>query len=609
MMTRQWRLAALCLSIFCAIARSQGVDYRVDLRDSRSQTIRVTMVMDGLDPDQSVTVRMPNWRPGRYVILDNAGAIRWIHAHSAEGDPLPLRKTRKDAWALQPGPDGTALIEYEMFANELSLRTRHADDTHAFISGSAVFLYNPDRRGREHRVRLATPDGWKISTGMPERDGWFIAENYDILVDSPIEAGELQIIHFEVDGVPHEIAIWGPAEPDGERLSRDFTKIIRDHARIFGDMPYERYVFLVHCGPGFGGGTEHWNSTIMGARPEVFTDDTVYRNWLGLVSHEMFHTWNVKRLRPAAMVPYDYQNENLTSLLWVAEGTTSYYDDLTLVRTGLITVEDYLGRLSRSIDGYRRSPGRKLQSLSESSFDAWIKFNKRTSDSPNSTISFYRKGSLVNLLLDIEIRTASTMRRSLDDVMRDMYERFPLSGGGYVASDFREASERASGTDLGWFWENYVDGVTSVPFEHFLERVGLELVRDRKPGDRPSDAYMGVRVTDSGGLAEVTGINSDGPAYDAGVIAGDLILAINGERVRPADFDRHVSRMTPGATVELTLFRRDRIRTYTFDLGEIEAGKWTIRKTQAPTEQQREMYEAWIHLPWDEAETGPKTSP
>lgn len=629
-------MAAVVVPLCVAAAASGGqpertgpaqVEYTVSLREPQTQMVDMSMTLRGVK-EPTIEVALPAWRPGKYALIDPAGTVRDVKAKSGGGETLPCEKIDKGTWVVQTGAgdgDDTVTVEYRVYANSIGDRTRHVDDTHAFLSPSMVFMYCPALRGAPLRVKVEAPEGWRTATGLepdPADPGWLVAADYDVLVDSPLEIGIHDRMEFEVLGVPHEIVVWTGGAPlpgyDRKKLTEDFAKIVKAESDVFGELPYKRYVFMVHCYPGGGGGTEHLNSTIMGATPQSFAAPESTRRFLGLVSHEFFHTWNVKQFRPAGLSPYDYQHENYTDLLWVAEGTTSYYDDLCLVRAGIMKPDDYLRMLSGWIDGYRSRPGSGVQSLAESSFDAWIKFNKATPDSVNSTVSFYDKGAQVSLLLDMEIRAKTQGQSSLDDLMRDLYHRFPRSGPGYTSKDVQRAAERLTLASFDGFFAEYVQGVKPLDFEAALATAGLEVVRDPgrgsdrddKPGDDKKDddehasaaskerAYIGLTLEAKDGLASVATVLADGPAYKAGVIAGDLVVAINGQRLRAADLDTLLKRIKPGDTVRLSLFRYDILREIEFKAEGRPDARWTVRRVKSPTDEQKAMYESWLGQKW-----------
>ncbi|RMH13503.1 MAG: M61 family peptidase [Planctomycetota bacterium] len=588
-----------------------GVVFTLLLNRPQTQTLRVVMEIPQLTSTEAA-VSMPAWRPGRYVILDPASEVRTFAAFDAHGTALPFRKSDKATWTIQA--DGTAQspvdlrIEYEIYANELNLRTRHVDATHAFLDASSVCMLYAPRRADPVHIRIEAPQGWRVSTGLEALDDrTFFARDYDILVDSPLEVGMHDLLEFQVDGIPHEIAIWGRGNWDPERLRRDFADIVREQGAIFGSLPYVRYVFQLHVQPGIGGGTEHYNSTIMQTRPSTFDSPDSYRGFLGLVSHEFFHTWNVKRFRPAGISPYDYAHENYTRSLWMAEGTTSYYDDLTLARVGLIDLDEYMKRLGRTIDALRSRPGREVQSLEESSFDAWIKFNKSGPDRDNTTVSFYGKGALASLVIDMEIRRLTGNERSLDDVMRLMFEQFPHGSDGYTPEDVVTIASAVAGTDLDPIFETCVRRAGPLPLEDALAHVGLELYQkpikgawDDELGRTPEAerAYLGLKVASGNIGARVRAVLEDGPAFDAGVIADDEIVAINGSRVEGGTFEQIERSLQPGQDAELALFRRDELVHIRLKAGSKPNSTWAVRMVKEPTAAQIRAFEMWMDKPW-----------
>lgn len=594
-MPTQSLAAAVAVALLTLIARAADVAYTVDLSQARNQLVSIEMSIPtaGLD---TIDLHMPAWRPGRYSLIDPSGGVRTFEAADETGARLEWTKARRSTWRIQTNGSETITVTYQLFASEINLRTRHADDTHAFLSGSAVFMYTDALRGMPHDVRVIAPERWRVATGLephPTEPEVWRAPDYDILVDSPFEIGEHRLIEFDVDGTAHEIVVWGLTDLDiGEDTMIDaFGKIVREQARVFGDMPYDRYVFMIHAGDGLGGGTEHWNSTIMQTRPASLKDADAFERFLGLVSHEMFHTWNVKRLRPAGIARYDYQNENMTSLLWVAEGTTSYYDDLTLVRTGLIETDEYLDRIERSINRYRSNPGRAFQSLEMSSLDAWTKFGSGTSDTRNTTVSFYRKGSLVSMMLDLKIREDSGGAATLDDVMRDLYVNRPLDGGGFTEADLVDAVERATGRPADAFFETYVRGTTPLDLEAALATVGVELTY---PEEEPKPD-LGVSLSGS----RITGIRPGGPAFLAGLIAGDELIAVNRDRLS-GSIDAALAGVEPGETVELLYTRRGRVDATTATVDERDRSDAEISLADGATEPQRQAFTAWLGQPWPE---------
>ncbi len=603
-----------------AVAGEARVEYIVRLDRAHAQIIEIEMILRALDPGE-IELVMPTWRPGRYSIIDPSGTVRRFEALGENGDPLEWKKTRKNAWSVR-SDGGTVHARYEIYANSIRDRTRYANDSHVFISASSVFLFHPPRRSEEVVIRLeGAPESWRVATGLAPRGDdprVLVSPDYDVLVDSPIEIGRLSTITFEVEGAAHEIAVWGEGDWDLSALARDFETIVRSQFEVFGELPYERYVFLLHVAPGLGGGTEHLNSTIMQTRPSSFESESAYQGFLGLVSHEFFHTWNVKQLRPSGIHPYDYERENYTKLLWVAEGTTSYYDDLTLVRTELIDTDEYFKRIGSAITSLRRTPGRKLQSLEESSFDAWVKFSKRTPDSGNSTINFYSKGALVSLMLDLELRSRSDGNVSLDDVMRALYKLHPLSGPGYTPDDVVNTCGMLTGQDFAGFFDANVSGIDDLEFEPLLEWAGVDLYfkhdkapwrlsldepeTDEKDEDELNVAItridLGLSLTSEDGKVTIRALREGGASFDSGLIAGDELIAINGRRVTSTDVKKLLEGIEPGSEITLTTSRHALLRELTIVADAVPAGSWKLRRVKDPSPEQKSRYEAWLGQAW-----------
>ena len=569
------------------------IEYLVSLNEPQTQTFTVTMLLRNV-ASRTLEVALPVWRQGKYAVINPVSSIRGVSATTASNHPLEIHKIDKTTWQIQTDGAPEVVIRYTVYANSLNDRTRHVDDTHAYLSGATVFLYVPSRRRDSVLVRLEAPAGWRVASGLDHAPGeprTLLASDYDTLIDSPIEIGDHELVTFDVDGKRHDVAVWGGIPFDSERLENDFTKIIQAEAAIFGGLPYDRYVFIVHVAQGIGGGTEHLNSTVIQMSAAVFENDVHYRNLLSLAAHEMFHTWNVKRLRPSALRNINLAGENYTDLLWFCEGTTSYYDELIVVRAGLQPEEAYLKSLAESIYQYRARPGALVQSVSESSFDAWVKFNNPNADEINATVSYYDSGALASLLLDFEIRRRTRNRASFDTLLRAMYEAFPASGPGYTSSDLVQMLNRLTDSEFDEFFDKYIYGATRYPFEVAFEVVGLQMI----PIDPAPKAYSGLFLQEEGGVCRVRSVLSDGPAYIAGVNAGDEVVVLNGRRFKAGEINAYIERaLSPGDSVWLQLLRRNRLRRIEFRLGTKPNSRWELQKVAAPSPEQRAAYESWL---------------
>lgn len=591
-----------------AVLQEQDViRYTVRLAQPQTQTAEIVMDVPGVN-SETLDVALPVWRPGRYVLIEPATTISHVRAESSDARPLEIRKIDKCTWRIDTRGADAVRLTYRVYANSLNDRTRHIDDTHAFLSPSAVFMYVPERRNQPLTVAVEAPAGWRTATGMREVEpGVFAAADYDVLVDSPLEIGLHDRHTFEVDGTPHEIVIWHAGvsvspkpKYDAERMKRDFAAIVRAEAAIFGDMPYDRYVFLIHAGPGLSGGTEHLNSTIMQTSRAALEGSLggrgAYKRFLGLVSHEMFHTWSVKRLRPADLKPYDYAHENYTRLLWFAEGATSYYDDLVLVRAGLMGANEYINVVEGLLEGQTNLVGWDAQSLEDSSFDAWVKFNKVWADSVNTTVSFYSKGSLMSLLLDMELRARTQNAVSLDTLMRRMYEKFPFDGPGFTTADLIQAASELAGSDFAQFFRDNIAGTARPDFAAALQVVGLECTST----PMTDEAYLGLSLTEKDGRTVVSSVLMGSPAYLAGLNADDEIIAMDARRLRSGDLRDRVEEKKPGDTVTFTFIRREEVRSVEVTLAEDPRRSWRVERVDEPTQAQREAFESWLGVEWDD---------
>jgi len=591
-------LAATLLTLLTlpGCAAQPGVDYTVRLDRARNQIIRIEATVT--NPGEKAEFLLPTWRPGRYGILDFAANVRIWDAVDQSGEPLPVQKIRKNAWVVDSTGAESVTFGYDIFANDLGFRTRHADDSHVFLNGSSVFVLNPPTRDEPHLVRFdGLGEDWKIASGMPSgsEKNTLLAASYDVLVDSPIEIGTHRSIAFEVDGTPYEITIWGECAADDNELIEDFTKIIEACIDIFDSVHFDRYVFLIHSADGIGGGTEHLNSTIMQTRPSSFESESAYRGFLSLVAHEFFHTWNVKNFRPAGITPYDYDKENYTTSLWIAEGCTSYYDDLLLARTGQRSVENYLSSLRGSIGSVLGNPGRNFMSVEQASYDAWLKaWGPSSPDHRNTTVSIYTHGAMVTFGLDMLIRRESSGERSFDDVMRLMNERFPLESGGYTPEEFQMAVSEVAGVDVSDFFARHIAGKEPIPFADLIRTVGLTLERR---SDEP-EPYAGLTLRDSGGKTTVSRVIDDSPAFQAGLILDDEIVSANGKSVDSGSWNEIVSDAEPGDVIRVGMFRRSEFREVELTVAGVVPERYEIEYMDEPTDQQKASYETWMGQTW-----------
>lgn len=597
------RLQCTPLFLFFSLCLLSGetwgaeVHYRVSIPRPQTHMIQVEMTLDGVRGD--AVIGMPVWTPGSYLVREFGRHVQDISAVGHDNHPLAIEKMDKNHWKIEGRRrDQQIVVRYQVYAFEHSVRTSFVNADHALINGASVFMYWKNHLSKKHTLDLELPEAWAtISTSLLpfDRPGntTFMADDYDELVDSPFELGNQHEIRFQVDGKPHLIALYGSSNYSDSILIRDFTKIILTEKAIWGELPYDHYVFIFNLGDS-GGGLEHKNSSVMFARRWTFNDKIAYHSFLSLVAHEFFHTWNIKRLRPAGLGPFDYDLEAYTKSLWFVEGFTSYYDELMLLRAGFYTPDDYLAAVTGQINTLENRPGKFHQSLSEASWDAWIKHYRPDEHSDNSTISYYNKGALVGMLLNLKIMTITSGQKSLDDLMRLLYERHYLrSDSPYTTDAVQQAVKTLTGADFGDFFRQFVDSTVTLPYADYLNFAGLRT--DTTATD--SAAYLGVEARESNGRFIIRRVIENTPAWEAGLNVDDELIALNGFRVRqfpPAI----LSEFKPGQEIMITVSRDGVLNDLSLKLGVKPVRIESISRMQNPTEQQRTLYRIWLGQVW-----------
>jgi predicted metalloprotease with PDZ domain len=582
--------------------------YHVSIPEPHTHLVHVRLEVDAAPGPLRLV--MPSWTPGSYLLREFPRNVQQFRAEDPAGVPLAWAKMDKNTWQLEvPAGGGRVIARYTVYANELTVRTSHVDASHAFLNGASVFLYVEGREREPLEVEIDAPAEWHATTALPRADGpWrYHAQSYDELVDSPIEIGTHAVYDFEVEGRPHRYAVWGRGELNAERLIDDTRAIIEACSALFGGLPYDDYTFLLHLLGSGRGGLEHRSSCALHLERTSFHSPDApggglsreYESALALIAHEFFHVWNATRIRPQPLDPYDYTRENYTRALWVAEGLTTYYTDLILRRAGLITPERYLERLGEAITRLQQLPGRRVQTLEESSFDTWIKFYRPDAHTPNAQISYYQKGALVGLLLDLHLRARTGNQHSLDDLMRALWQRngqpdrgFPEAGDG---SPEAIASELC-GEELRGLFDSWLRSTDELDFDRFLAAAGLRLVERPAPaGDAAALDAIGIRLRPGSGRAVLTHVLAGTPAHRAGLTAGDEILAVGGVRTDATRLAGRLAAIGTGGPAELAIGRSDELHTLTLDLqGAAPARVLRIERVAAPTPEQDAVYAAWL---------------
>jgi predicted metalloprotease with PDZ domain len=574
------------------------IRYTIVPKQPAAHLFEVTVTV--ADPDPSgQRFMLPVWIPGSYMVREFARNVVTLRAFTDAGRKVRIEKTDKHTWRAAP-VKGALTLRYEVYAWDMSVRTAHLDDTTGFFNGTSVFLSALGHEDAPCQVDIQKPAGpayrsWRVATALPEARGTkrygfgeYRAQNYDELIDHPVTLGEFALATFKAHGVPHDIVIAGRVVAlDMPRLAADLKRICEAQIALFEPKskkaPMDRYVFMTQAVSDGYGGLEHRASTALicnrsdlpvEGRPKMTEG---YRTYLGLCSHEYFHTWNVKRIKPAAFAPYDLTQENYTSLLWLFEGFTSYYDDLILVRSGVISEDEYLGLVGKVVGGVQRGSGRFRQTVAESSFDAWVKYYRQDENAPNAIVSYYTKGSLIALAFDLSIRAQTGNRRSLDDVMRLLWQRFGRDfyrgkPAGVEEGDVEALFAEATGADLTALFAEGVHGTHDLPLETLLAPAGIALAPDTEAQGKPS---LGARVR-GGADCTLAAVHDGSAAQKAGLSAGDVLIAIDGLRVTGSNLDVLLSRYVPGAKVEVHAFRRDELRTAQLKLDAPEVARYKL---------------------------------
>ncbi|MET0625020.1 MAG: PDZ domain-containing protein [Pyrinomonadaceae bacterium] len=587
-----------------AAPNAPEIAYNVSMRRPHTHLLEVTARLQYRSAaPATVDLVMPVWTPGSYLVREFARHVQDFAAADGSGRALPWTKVSKNTWRVESNGAREVRASYSVYANELTVRTSELNDRHAFWNNANLLMYPDGHLGAPSTLRIEPFGGWKIATGLPPAPGsadTFRAENFDVLYDSPFLVGNFKTLSFEVAGVPHRVVVDGEGGYDAERLRADARRIVEAEVAAMGDTPYRDYTFILMLADRNGGALEHLNSVALIIKRFGFSTPQDLRDVHTLFAHEFFHLWNVKRIRPDVLGPFDYTRESYTRQLWVAEGLTAYYENVFTRRAGLMNDRQYLETMAREVQTLQNTPGRLEQSLEEASFDAWIKYYRRDENTINSAVSYYDKGAIVGLLLDLEIRGRSNGARSLDDVMRSLYEEYAKRGRNYTPEDFQRAAERAAGAGLEDFFRRYVRGRDELDYDAALGWAGLRLDTQSDRAGRPaaSVAYLGATLEERDGRLGVTNVPAGTPAYEQGLYAADQIVAVDGYRATLDFLNARLADKRPGDQLRLSVFRGDELRTLDIKLGARAAVAYRIVPLPAPTEQQRRIYQAWLGAPF-----------
>lgn len=584
-------IALLMMTMMANELMANTIKYTLSFPEAQAHYVEVEMEIPS--SKEVVELKMPVWAPGSYLVREFSRHVEGFEAKQGDKN-LTFNKSNKNTWLIQNPNKSNIRVKYKVYAFELTVRTSFIDESHAYLNGTSIFMYVPELMNKQHEVLVKPNASWgKISCSlgkMKNNPYHLVAENYDILSDSPFEIGNQDIIEFTAQNVKHYVAMVGPGNYDAEKIKKDFTKIVDEATSIFGTHPCKEYTFIVHNVPSGGGGLEHLNSTTVQVNRMAYSNENTYQSFLGLIAHEYFHLWNVKRLRPAALGPFKYDQENYTNMLWVSEGFTAFYDNWIVRRAGFSTTEKYLDIIANEYSNQVNLPGDKVQSVADASFDTWIKYYRRNENSNNSQVSYYDKGSIVASLLNLMIIEHSKAKQNLDDLMKYLYnEYYEKKNRGFSDEEFKKAAEKFTGRDLSEFYNKHIFGTESIDYNKYLSIVGLKTTNLNAT---KNEVFFGATSITSNGKVLISAVLKNSPAYSAGINVNDEIIAIDNYRVD--DLTKMLNYKKPGDKISITLSRDGMLKTIDLTLTKNESVKYKLEKISGISQDQELALKKWL---------------
>ncbi|MDH5827664.1 M61 family metallopeptidase [Sphingobacterium faecium] len=538
-----------------------------------------------------IDVKMPVWSPGSYLVREYS---KQIERFTVE-DQMEFEKISKNTWRIYNHNKSSITLNYHVYGFETSVRTNFINADHAFIVPTATFLHIAGRIAEPVTVRFFPHKLWEnISTGLEKiGQNMFYASDFDILYDSPIEIGNQDIWTIQASNVVHEFAMVGGGTYNKERLTADVKKIVEEETRIWGSNPNKRYVFITHNYQSGGGGLEHLNSTVLGASRTAYSNENSYKTYLSLIAHEYFHLWHVKRLRPKALGPFNYDQENYTTGLWIMEGFTSYYDNLILKRCDFFSEQEYLNLLANDFTTVLNRPGHLIQSAAEASFDSWVKYYRQDENSPNSSISYYNKGAMLTVLLDLKIIASSNGTKKLDDVLKAAYNHFYMQlNRGFEELEFQQLVEEVTGITVKEIFEAAHEH-SELPYNHYFNLVGYEII------DINADSKnlgIGISYQKNDGIQTVTAVERGSSAWDGGLNVRDELIAINGIRLdmKDKEYDYFMQHSTAGELLDVLIARDGIIKNLKIEIRPNSKKLFRIQPLKEQSEEQKKLAQFWL---------------
>ncbi len=587
------------LSLMNILVQSSApfVGVELDVRDPVHHYVQVEISF----PANAKTTRlvaMPNWIPGSYKIRDFARHIEQFTARDADGKGLPVTRVDKSNWSISTQKGRGFVVSYAVYADEQSVRTNYVDSELAILNPAGLVIYEKGQRNVAHHIRVSTPANWTIETALPRnQNGFYLARDYDQLVDSPFLGGKLHTFDFEVMGVPHRWVLAGDVSGNVANMVRDMHRVCLETASLFASTTFDHYVFLSYFADQPRQGLEHANSSLLALPRDVLLDSDGWLSFLALVAHEYVHAWNVKAIRDQKMLNYDYQTEVYSELLWFHEGLTSYYDNLLLVRANVSSEKDLFKSWKRLIDTYHHNPGREQQSLQDASFNAWIHQYQKNEAFVNARSSYYRGGELAGLAMDVLIRQKSQDKLSLDDLMRHLYTLSSKRRTGITQVDISNWMNEAIGPDGVAFITQHIQNAKALDLKTILENLALEWVKEeQKPLDnvhsfeRPREFEIeGLMMRNEGDNAYVKQVLANSKAWEAGFNVGDTILAIEDIQVGPRDLNTVMTARGQAGPALILVARNQRVLKLNAQIQEKAANHVINRRTKASERQQKRL--------------------
>lgn len=573
---------------------SAQINYLFELTDPDHHLAEITV---SIPQGQSLlTLKMPNWRTGNYKIINQSNGVRQFGALDSNQQALDWQRVDKSTWTINNPSKQAVTVKYQIYANELGRRTRHISDTHAFLDATAVFMYQPSQIFETHQIDLKVPANWKSYSGMEQLgEHQFVAQNYHQLADSPIETGINEAFEFTQDKRNYQVVFWGKANRDPQKIVDDLKSLVSQSHQIWKGYPYQKYVFMIHATSGAQGATEHLNSTVIQRARDTFGKREDYlEKFLRTASHEFVHTWNVKAYRPEKLVPYDYQKENYSDLLWIAEGSTSYFEDRLLLTAELQTVDEYLKSLSKRIDKFQHRPGHKVQSLKQASYEKWIAQGGDFAN--NHSANIYSEGFMLSWLLDFQILTDTKLKSGYKDLHQLLYQleekKSPdLFTRSYNTEDLKALLLQLTKKDYNNWWQENVNSPLDIDFKALLKKAGLEFTPLKEEDYKISAGFKSKAIN---GLLTLTQVESGSEAWKAGLTPEDQIIAVNGYQVTQDNFDKWLTQFEDGEQIELTLFREQRLIKKLLTVKKEPKKRPKIRLVKKPTRSQKAFFKAWL---------------